>query len=285
MTHGEHHEPEPKPDLLEFWAGEPAGPPAPPPSGLHWLVQALLAVATLAVILLLAKYAIDILLILVGLGAVGVVLHVIGERVVQSNFLSPGWIWPTVIAVGVGLFIAYPVFAPDGAASLSALRAEGGRGLLRLEREPRVGTSRALHAARDGACASGALQHVGGVRSVAGRCTQRGTRRFRLTASSPTSRAGQRVVFTAWLDAGENASEVAFYDGDAVIGAGTVITQGTGRVAYLQVTTLKAGVHDITASISAGPSRSARRSAPVRVTVQVGPEPTMPVSRTWETGA
>jgi hypothetical protein len=75
-------------------------------------------------------------------------------------------------------------------------------------------------------------------------------------------------VFTARLRAGEDASEVAFYDGDTKIGAGTVIRNGNGRVAYLQVAALRPGVHDITAAISAGSSRSARRSAPVRVTVQ-----------------
>ena len=267
MTHGEKHEPEPKPDLLELWAGEPAEPAAPPPSGLHWLVQALLAVAALAVILFLAKYAADILVILVGLAAVGVVLHVIGERVVQSNFLSPGWIWPTVIAVGVGLFIAYPVLAPDGAASLSGYvpkvvvdffdwSESHGWGHRAVYTQPGTAPARAPRASTS--AGPGAPQ--AGARS--------GDAPISLTASSPTSSAGQRVVFTALLDAGEDASEVAFFDGDAKIGAGTVIIEGTGRVAYLQVGTLKPGVHDITAAVSAGSSRSARRSAPVRVTVR-----------------
>ena len=267
MTRGDSGESEPKPDLLELWAGEPAEPAPPPPSGLHWLVQALLAVAALAVILLLAKYAIDILIILVGLTAVGVVLHVVGERVVQSNLLSPGWIWPTVIAVGVGVFIAYPVFAPEGAASLSGYvpkvvvdffdwSESHGWGHRALYTQPGTAPARAP---RSGAsAASGASQ--GGARS--------GDAPIALSASSPTSSAGQRVIFTARLAAGTDASEVSFYDGATRIGAGTVLREGTGRVAYLAVKTLPPGTHEITAEIPSPLGLPSRRSAPVRITVQ-----------------
>jgi hypothetical protein len=267
MTHGDKHEPEPKPDLLELWAGDPAEPPAPQPSGLHWLVQTLLAVVALAVILLLAKYAIDILAIVVGLGAVAVVLHVVGERVVRSNFLTRGWLLPTAMAVGVGLFVAYPFIAPEGASSLERFVPQPvveffdwseshGWGQRAVYTQPGPAPARAPRSSSP--ARSAASEASAGSEGAA----------VSLTTSSPTATAGKRIVFTARLGPGVNASEVAFYDGDTKIGAGTVITAGSERVAYLQVSTLKPGVHDITVVLPGGFGGSTRRSAPVRVTVR-----------------
>ncbi len=93
----------------------------PPPTlfGQRRLVRALLVVSAAAVILALARYALDLLAILVVLTAFGVALHIVGQRIGRSSLHSPGWVWPAVIAVAVALFVAFPVVTPNHASTLS----------------------------------------------------------------------------------------------------------------------------------------------------------------------
>jgi hypothetical protein len=119
MTRGHHGERDPKPDLVDWWMGESAYVPPPTPSRQRRFVRALLAVSAVAVTLALAKYAIDVLAILVVLTAFFVALHIVRRRVEWSKARSPGWVWLAVIAVVVALFVAFPVVKSGGASALS----------------------------------------------------------------------------------------------------------------------------------------------------------------------
>ena len=253
--------------LLDFWMGGlrlDSGPPGGRSSAFIWVTAA----AAILVILLLARYAADILLLLVPIGAALVALHLTLQALMRSTLLSTGWVVAAVLLVGLGAWIFVPndfldeePWIPKSVVRvLEWSQARGwGHTSMMAERAPRP------------AAGSGAESGEG----VMGTTWTNAS--IQVTVSQPSSVPGDRVTLTAQVggDAGLSAAPltVRFFDGATELGTAPVQTEWGVRVAHLAVTTLGAGSHEISAEIAgaSGAGGGGGRSAPVRHLVVATP--------------
>jgi hypothetical protein len=269
----DHVPKEPKPDLLRLWMGEPDEQPLPRRSPLHPLLTAILTVGGLVAAIVLAKFAVDVLVILLALLVTGLVLHVVGTKVAESTWLSPGTF---AIAASVVCLFAYAFLAPaDGVVSLRRYLPKSVVQLLTWSEEHGWG-HRALYAGPEPASAPAvaapsysspepAAPRPDATTTTAASSPSSAT--VSLSVSDAASRAGQPVILTARLHESTDRTEVRFYDGSNFLGTGTIRTEGTAKVAYLTLTTLQAGPHEFTAEVTGTLGLAASRSNAVRHTV------------------
>lgn len=249
--------------LLNLWMGdkqEAGSRRQPLPTGL---VVALAAGGAIA-LLLLAKYALDVLTILLALAAVGLVLHVLGLRLAESDILSPGWF--LIIVLGVALF-AYAFFVPaQSVAGLSRYMPKWMVAGLEWSESHGWG-QRALTGPGDSGTAPAPVAGTAGSPSGTEASTSATPApSVMLTSSSPTSLQGQPVTLMARM-AGTDAApgRVVFYDGSLLLGTAEVKSEGRVWIAYLTVRGLAVGEHEIRAEL-VGPlgGRGGQRSEPLR---------------------
>jgi hypothetical protein len=90
-----------------------------------------------------------------------------------------------------------------------------------------------------------------------------------LTASSNATVAGQTVTLMARLsDAVNGRRTVRFYDGASVLGTAEVRQEGQASIAYLTVSGLGVGQHEIRAELTYALGGSVGLSPPLRHTVR-----------------
>jgi hypothetical protein len=261
----EHVPKEPKPDLLKLWMGEPDERAQPRRSPLHALLTVVLAAGGLVAAVVLAKYALDILVIVLALLVTGLVLHIVGTKVAESTWLSPGTF---AIAAAFVALLGYAVFSPAG----SAVRL--GRYMPRplvafLEwSESRGWAQRALSAAPEPGSSPGSAAAPSSTPAAPAPVATPPASSGALTlgVSAPTSAAGQPLILTARAGDVAEGTEVSFFDGSQLIGKGTVRLQGAEGSASLTITTLAPGEHELSAEVPTTLGLS-RRSDTVRHTV------------------
>ena len=101
-------------ELLELWMGDPADPP-PTRRRVPTPVLAGGAILSAAVVIVLARFAADVLLIGLALAIVGVVLHVLGTWLAESDILSPAWFTVFVLGSALGAWaLFYPADGLEG---------------------------------------------------------------------------------------------------------------------------------------------------------------------------
>jgi hypothetical protein len=251
--------------LLDFWMGGlrlDSGPPGGRSSAFIWVTAA----AAILVILLLARYAADILLLLVPIGAALVALHLTLQALMRSTLLSTGWVVAAVLVMGLGAWIFVPndflndePWIPKSVMRvLEWSQARGwGHTAMMTERPPRTATG------------SGAESSEGGI-ALPGMNAS-----IQVTVSQPSSAPGDRVTLTAQVGGDADLSSapltVRFFDGAIELGAAPVQTEWGVRVAHLAVTTLGAGSHEISAEMVGASGAGGGRSAPVRHLVVATP--------------
>lgn len=274
MKHPERATAPEKRDPLELWAGEPlTGDDRAPRSHGPEVLAAAVAIAFAG---LLAKYAVDVLVLLAALLVVALLLRRVGSWVARSDLLSPGWLLAIglLLALGTWLFVPqswakrnlrFGRFVPEPVVSL--LQKSQARGwvtvaFLDLEADagdpgPLLGPQtqpRALEGPlRDSESSS---------RSNASGAT------LVVSAYPSPSQAGGRVRLTARLGAearisGAAPAMVRFYDGLILLGTSILRRDGQAQVAFLDVVGgLGTGWHDISAVV--GFPGGSLRSAPLR---------------------
>jgi hypothetical protein len=240
--------------LLDLWMGEQelvavrAARPRLTAVKLAGVLAGIIAIA------LLAKYALDVLTILLALTAVGLALHVLGIRLAESELLSPGWF--LILVLGVAL-VGYALFVP--ASSVAGLGQYMPKWMVAAMEwsESKGWGQRVLVGPGDTREAS--PTPVAGTNPPPAP-TDAGTRStsrpipvaLALSASTPTSLQGQPVTFMARLTGPEPAGvreSVAFYDGLTSLGTADVRLEGRVRMAYLSVRGLGVGEHQIRATL------------------------------------
>jgi hypothetical protein len=271
----------PKPDLLRLWMGAPDEPPPVRPSIVRSFLQVLLAAGGVVAVALLAKYAVDVLAILLAIFVAGLVVYIVGTRLAESTLLTPGTF---AIAAAVVALFAYAFLAPaDGMLSLSRYLPSPVVRFLAWSEE-RGWAGRAFSVS--GSPAGGSLPDPGaaspapaspppvaassrpGAAAAPGTIPPPTADPVSLSLSSPASSAGQAVVLIARLGEGTERDEVWFYDGATLLGTATVRLEGGARIASLTVTTLQPGDHTLRAAIAGPWGLWSRRSAPVQHTVR-----------------
>jgi hypothetical protein len=259
--------------LLDMWIGESedGGPPRRrrPPK----VVMIALTFVAVCLSVILLKYAVDVLLILLVLIAIGVVLHVVGIRLAESDILSPAWF--LIIVLGCAL-VAYTLLVPaqssaalakhtpkwvTSALEWSESRGWGQRVLIGpaggADRSP--STSEAPSATPSGPGASAPRSDSGASRPAPP---------VTVTASARTSVAGQPITLMARLsEVADGQRSVRFYDGSTLMGTAEVKQEGRARIAYLTVANLGVGQHEIRAELAYTIGSSLDLSPPVRHTV------------------
>jgi hypothetical protein len=278
-----HHasESEKKPDLLQLWLGQTEETPPPRRSPVGSLFRLLVGLAGVVALVLLAKYAVDVLTIVLALLVTGLVLHIVGTKLAQSTLLSPG---PIAIAVAVVALLAYAFMAPsDGPVSLPepvarflAWSEERGWGHRAFAPEPappwnvdRPATAASATPPPTEAPSPSPAGSTGttGTTGDAAVIPPPSSAPVSLGISSPISQSGQSVVLTARLGEGTERSEIEFYDGTALLGTATVRVEAGARIASLTVA-LAPGEHTLRAAIPGTWGLWSRRSEPVRHTVR-----------------
>ena len=272
-----------KPDLLKLWMGEPEDAAPPRSSGLHRFLLALLAVASAVAFIVLAKYAIDILAILLGLLVAGLVLHIVGSRIAQSNLLSPGWL--VIILLGAAV-LAYAVlprgdyfaglarYVPQPVAEFFAWTESHGWGHVALLEPGPAGVPSSPAPAPAPTAATGSAYSTptassgsSGSQPANSVSPPVSSPALTLSASQGTSVLGEPVFFTArltaWAEASNSVGSVRFHDGLTVLGAANVRKEGQARVASLRVSGLSVGRHEITAQLVDTLGFSSATSTPV----------------------
>jgi len=248
------------------------GSPAPAPSTRRH--STVLAVAGglvgVALTLVLARYAIDVLFFLVGLAVLGLLLHLLGTWLAESDLLSPGWFTIVVLGAalaawaflvpaeglsGLGRYVPKPV-----ADAFEAMESRGwaGRALV----GPGGGGPAPANTLGGGAGTPSGRRPIVTTRSDGAATARSGTpssATLTLTASRPTTTLGEAVVFTARLTPGTSvrAGSVSFYDGSLLLGSADLRREGGGLIAYLSVAGLAVGTHEIRAQ-AGGDSSSVR---------------------------
>lgn len=252
-------------ELLELWMGEPEEPPA---RGRHIPGPVLVASAALAglIILVMAKLAADALLIGLALLGTGLVLHVLGTWLAESDLLSPGWFTIIVLAAALG---GWALFYP----------AEGLEGFGRYVPKPVSkffewseskgwGQRVLIGPGTGGAGAGSSVAPLSSPASPPSRPVEAPPSglasgpSLSITASASTVRQGQALVLTARLTGAPTnvpPGVVTFYDGLRPLGQAPLVPDGRTRAAALTVR-LAAGEHRLTASVGlAGPRSEALR--------------------------
>jgi hypothetical protein len=253
--------------LLHMWMGDPEKAPKRRRSAPTGLVVAG-SLVTLAALALMAKFAVDVLGIVLALAAVGIALHVLGIRLAESDILSPGWL--LIILLGVALF-AYAFFVP--AESVAGLGRYMPRWMVAgLEWSEQHGwAGRALGGPGGGGTAPVSVEPAAPARGAdSAPSSSSPAPNLVVTLSSAVVTRGQPVTLmarSANRNDGANAASVRFYDGGTLLGAADTRAEGRARMAYLTVRGLAAGTHEIRAE-SVGPlGGRGGLSEPVRLTV------------------
>ena len=252
MTEDDKREADPKPDLLEMWAGE-SQVEADAPSGVsrRRLLFELLLAAVLAVVL--AKYAVDILFVLLVMAIAALVLHIIEKRLVASGVFTLGGI--AIIICG-GAFLGYLFFAPSTVYEVMADHVPGpvfaffdwseshGWGQTALVHGPDSGGTRSRPAP------AASSEPAAGTRSVAPAATSPS---LALSASPSSSTLGAPVYLTARLSGDPDAigpsPAIRFRDGSTAIGVVDVRQEGRTWLATFTTSSLGEGRHELTAEL------------------------------------
>jgi hypothetical protein len=223
---------------------------------------ALSACGFVAVVVLL-KYALDVLAILAALAAAGIVLHVLGIRLAESDILSPGWL--LIVLLGAALF-AYAFLVPaHSVAGVGRYMPKWMVSALEWS-EQRGWAGRALSDARGSGSEPIAVEPAGepeiGTAAAAPIVV--------VSVSASIVARGRAVTLMARFgarDAGDDPTSIRFYDGAVPIGTAEVRTEGRTRIAYLTVRELRMGAHEIRAAPIAAAGQPGGLSEPVKVTV------------------
>ncbi len=247
-----------RPSMLDLWTGGQVDNGAPPPRNpVGGIFKAALTFLAIALAVYLAKYAVDVLMILLTIAVVGLVLHIVGSRLAEANLLNPGPI--LIFAFAVGLFV-YAFVAPSGA--LDALAKKAPAPVVRFfEWSAEHGWARRAIVDTDKTVATDSGNTASEPEPAA-------PSPISVVLPAAPAQAGQPVVLRAQLPAGSGQKEVRFYDGSTLLGVGTVRVEGAYRVAEFTVPGLSAGEHEITAQTSGMLGLRVQRSAPVRYTVR-----------------
>lgn len=270
-----HDRSQPKPDLLRLWMGAPEEQRASRPSLLRRALVVLASLGAVVGTIVLAKFAIDVLAILLALLVTGLVLHIVGSRVAQSTLLTPGTF--AIVGAFVALF-AYAFLAPEGD-DLSLERYLPAPVVSFLTRAEGLGwAGRAFSGPSPSATTpsptnvtppstdtpAAAPPAAAGSESAPGAIPPPSTAPVSISLSDPVSKAGQPVILMARLGEGTERDEVRFYDGTTLLGSSPVRAEQGARVAYLTVTKLSTGEHTLRAAIAGPWGLWSRRSSPVR---------------------
>jgi hypothetical protein len=246
---------EPEPDLLEVWMGESEkDAEAFRSSPRHRFVMVLLAAAAVVLCVVLAKYAADVLTILLVMALAVIVLRAIESFLVETSFFTIGTLG--ILALGAFLF-AYTFLTPSGATRaltrylpapvIAFLDWSESHGWARTVLVHQLGPAEA--SSEPGSTPAPGAASPAPSSTAAPAISSSVT----LTASPSSSTLGAPVYLTARLSApaGESGStaSVRFRDGLIVIGAADVRQEGRFRVATLTVRGLGEGRHELTAEL------------------------------------
>jgi len=241
-------------ELLHLWMGQAEA--ERPPSRKGPSRRAIVGCAALGTFLGLglARYAIDVLFIVAGLAALGLLLHLLGTWLAESEILSPGWF--SIIVVGAAL-VAWAFLVPtDGLARY--VPAPLTKALDRLE--SRGWARRAIFRLGEGYASGSATPTSDATTSAV----------VTLTASRSTTARGDSVVFTARvpLGAARPGASIRFWAGVRLLGNARLEQDRTSLVAQLRFADLAAGTHHIHAEIVGPVGLAVGRSASIRHTVR-----------------
>jgi hypothetical protein len=254
--------------LLGLWMNDVHLDPDPPRKS-----RALAVVVTVGLVLVgvvLAKYAADVLLLLVGLALAILVIRELLVALARSDLLSFSSLVVIGMLAGLGawLFLPHPerggLMLPGPVARVLESWQEYGWGRTALSQRPAAPPGIDRSAPAD----TGSAGRAAAGASPAAPVTQASS--VTLSSTQPSTAPGQPVVFTARLSDSTqvgSSTSVHFYDGAAFLGTGAVTQQGRVRLAYLAVTTLAVGTHLITAEIVGVAGATGERSQPLRHTV------------------
>jgi hypothetical protein len=230
--------------LLDLWMADKSGAPVTRKRRPQLGTVVVSSVIVLVVGAVLAKFAIDVLGVLVALVAVGLVLHVLGIRLAESEILSPSWL--LIILLAIGLF-AYAFLVPTE--SVAGLGRYMPRWLVAgLEWSEQHGwAARALSPDRTAPVTSVDTTPIGGT-AATGPVRQPAVV---LTATRQTATEGEPITLMARGAAGESArGTVRFYDGRRLIGSAELKAEGGTGIAYLTLSELPAGTHELHAELA-----------------------------------
>jgi len=225
-------------------------------------------VAVGAVVLIgLAKYAFDVLLIGLALLGIGLALHILGTWLAESDLLSPAWFTICVLAVALG---AWALFYPtDGLEGLGRYVPKPVVKFLEWSENKGWGQRVLFGPGGGGSASTGVGPASAGPppspasHSVAPPPVGASAAVITVAASATSLREGQALVLTARVSGAPPAASVlTFYDGLLPLGEVPLAAGNRARVASFTVT-LPRGLHRITASLGlAGP-----RSEALQITV------------------
>lgn len=272
MTEDDKDKTDPKPDLLEMWAGESqVEAEAPRSVSRRRLLLELILAAVLAVVL--AKYAVDVLFVLLVMAIAALVLHIVEKRLVTTGVFTIGGI--AIIVCG-GAFLGYLFFAPSAVYEAMADHVPGpvfaffdwseshGWGQTALVHEPDSGGTRS----RPTPAASS--EPTAGTRASAPAATSLS---LTLSSSPSSSTLGAPVFLTARLSGDPDeigpSPGIRFRDGSTVIGAADARQDGRVWLATFTASFLGEGRHELTAELVGSLGFASARSEPV-VLVVVG---------------
>jgi hypothetical protein len=253
-------------NLLHLWMGNDRGSGSPPGRQRQRIGVTVLT-ASIAVIAaaLMAKFAIDLLAIVLALVGAGIVLHVLGISLAESDILSPGWL--LIILLGIALF-AYAFLVP--AESVAGLGRYMPKWMITgLERSEQHGWAQRAFTGPGGAGTAPVTVEPPPASDRADYSSP-APPSLVLSASSQATTPGQAVTLMARTGNTDNGSEnasVRFYDGGTLLGAADLKTEGRTRIAYLTVRGLAAGTHEIRAELVGPPGGWSGISEPLRITI------------------
>lgn len=252
MTPKHHADADEKPDLLKLWMGSGQEEAAPEHSGLvRRFLTVVLALCGLIGLILMAKYAIDVLAIVLGISIAGVLLHAVATRVAGSYLLSPGGLAMVVFGV---LLMGYAVLGSGRSFEIIAKYVPApvhrffdwseehgwARHALSPADVPSSGASSPAVDSQPSRPASDTPAGAGGTGLA-------------LAASSGSSAVGQPIALSVRLAPGLVApgsrATVRFYDGSTVIAETEVRSDGQSQIAVATVGSLSEGRHQITAEL------------------------------------
>ena len=210
----------------------------------------LVLVAAIALVVM-AKYALDVLGILLALIVIGLLLHTLQIKLAESDILSPGWLIIIVLSVA---FFAYAFVVP--ATSVAALGRYVPKWLvtaLEWSEERGWGHRALLGPGETGGGPTAVVSTPVSEPSSASPSTAwalSSSPAVALSASSNTSTRGQTVTFMARVsNSTEGRQAVRFYDGPTALGTSDVRQEGPVKIAYLAVRGLAVGQHEIRAEV------------------------------------
>ena len=254
MDKGAKHETPAKPDLLEMWTGESdVEPDGPRSSPLRQFMLVLLTVAAVVLCVVLAKYAVDVLTILLMMTLAVLVLRAVESILVESSFFTFGMFGVLLLGAAV---LAYAFMGPRAGFStlaryvpapvvafLNWSETHGWGHTALIDFGPGETSPEPASAPEPEAASPTPRAAASPAASPA----------LTLTASNSSSARGEPVYLTARLagaaDASSPAASIRFRDGLVVLGSADVRQEGQARVAVLTVRGLSEGRHEFTAEL------------------------------------